>query len=136
MNYANDFCQSVIKILIGFLVLTLVACGESVPAQAEQAEKQVSESPGTGKSPDTHSNVRREENPTLSATERLEKSIAELESQIDIDVFKEPWTGDLDVMADQRLIRVLTVYGLGRYFMDGPSKRALFTRCSGCMRTL
>ncbi len=125
MNYANDFCQSVIKILIGFLVLTLVACGESVPAQAEQAEKQVSESPGTGKSPDTHSNVRREENPTLSATERMEKSIAELESQIDIDVFKEPWTGDLDVMADQRLIRVLTVYGLGRYFMDGPEQKGL-----------
>ena len=107
------------KILIAFLTLALMACGESAPAQAEQAEIQES------KSPDTDSIVQPDESPALSETERMEESIAELESQIEIDVFKEPWTGDLDTMANERLIRVLTVYGLGRYFMDGPAQKGL-----------
>jgi hypothetical protein len=29
------------------------------------------------------------------------------------------WTGDLDDMEKERTIRILTVYGLGRYFLDG-----------------
>jgi membrane-bound lytic murein transglycosylase MltF len=37
----------------------------------------------------------------------------------------EPWTGDLDGMLERRVIRVLTVYGLPRYFLDGPEERGL-----------
>ncbi|MHA7815970.1 MAG: MltF family protein [Pseudohaliea sp.] len=32
--------------------------------------------------------------------------------------FTRPWTGDLDGMAERRLIRVLTVYGPGRFYLD------------------
>ncbi len=34
-------------------------------------------------------------------------------------------TGDLDRMEGDRVIRVLTVYGLGRYFLDGPQEKGL-----------
>jgi membrane-bound lytic murein transglycosylase MltF len=34
-------------------------------------------------------------------------------------------TGDLDTMEQERVIRVLTVYGLGRYFLDGPQEKGL-----------
>jgi membrane-bound lytic murein transglycosylase MltF len=37
----------------------------------------------------------------------------------------EPWTGDLDGMEVRRVIRVLTVYGLPRYFLDGPEERGV-----------
>lgn len=37
----------------------------------------------------------------------------------------EPWTGDLDSMEERRVIRVLTVYGLPRYYLDGPVERGL-----------
>lgn len=37
----------------------------------------------------------------------------------------EPWVGDLDGMEERRVIRVLTVYGLPRYFLDGPEERGL-----------
>lgn len=37
----------------------------------------------------------------------------------------EPWTGDLDGMVERRVIRVLTVYGLPRYFLDGPQERGV-----------
>ena len=34
-------------------------------------------------------------------------------------------TGDLDTMEQVRVIRVLTVYGLGRYFLDGGREKGL-----------
>jgi len=46
-----------------------------------------------------------------------------LEAEIGFNVYDEQWTGDLDKMESERLIRVLTVYGLGRYFLDGGRPR-------------
>lgn len=37
----------------------------------------------------------------------------------------QPRLGDLDRMEKDRLIRVLTVYGLGRYFLDGGQEKGL-----------
>ena len=34
-------------------------------------------------------------------------------------------TGDFDVMEEARNIRVLTVYGVGRYYLDGPEEKGL-----------
>ena len=56
---------------------------------------------------------------------RLEDSLADLEQQMGIKVFSEPWTGDLDVMVENRMIRVLTVYGLGRYYLDQAQEKGL-----------
>lgn len=35
------------------------------------------------------------------------------------------WTGDLDVMEERRVIRILTVYSVGRYYLDGGQPRGL-----------
>ncbi len=35
------------------------------------------------------------------------------------------WTGDFDDMVERRLIRILTVYQLGGYFLDGPRQKGL-----------
>ncbi|MBT4521202.1 MAG: lytic transglycosylase F, partial [Halieaceae bacterium] len=40
-------------------------------------------------------------------------------------VFNKTWTGDLDVMEERRVIRVLTVYGVGRYYLDGPQEKGI-----------
>jgi membrane-bound lytic murein transglycosylase MltF len=37
----------------------------------------------------------------------------------------EPWTGDLDGMAERRVVRILTVYGVGKYFLDGSQERGI-----------
>jgi len=34
-------------------------------------------------------------------------------------------TGDLDMMTKARVIRVLTVYGVGRYYLDGPAEKGM-----------
>jgi membrane-bound lytic murein transglycosylase MltF len=47
-------------------------------------------------------------------------SLEELESKLGLKVLAEAWKGDLKGMMERRVIRVLTVYGLGRYyFQDG-----------------
>ena len=43
----------------------------------------------------------------------------ELQSELGANVYHERLTGDLDEMESNRMIRVLTVYGLGRYFLEG-----------------
>jgi membrane-bound lytic murein transglycosylase MltF len=40
-------------------------------------------------------------------------------------VFREVWTGDLDVMEERRVIRILTVYSPGRYYMDRSEEKGL-----------
>ncbi|MDX2428784.1 MAG: lytic transglycosylase F [Xanthomonadales bacterium] len=65
---------------------------------------------------------------TASATDSTESrpvDSQELEAEIGFEVYAEQWTGDLDEMETQRMIRVLTVYGLGRYFLDGGRPKGL-----------
>lgn len=50
-------------------------------------------------------------------------SLEQLESKLGLKVLTEPWTGDLDGMIERRVIRVLTVYGLGRYYFDDAVER-------------
>jgi membrane-bound lytic murein transglycosylase MltF len=60
-----------------------------------------------------------------NSTEGRQITSGELESEIGFNVYAEQWTGDLDEMQTQRMIRVLTVYGLGRYFLDGGQEKGL-----------
>jgi len=60
-----------------------------------------------------------------NSTEGRQITSRELESEIGFNVYAEQWTGDLDEMETQRMIRVLTVYGLGRYFLDGGQEKGL-----------
>lgn len=111
------------KALIVIFVFTLVACGESAPAPTELAEQETP--PAVAASPEPPVIDSQEDSPALSRTEEMEKSLADLEEQMGIRIFSDPWTGDLDVMAEKRVIRILTVYGLGRYFLDGPTEKGL-----------
>ena len=39
--------------------------------------------------------------------------------------FAETWTGDLDAMTQRRVIRLLTVYSLGRYYLKNGEEKGL-----------
>lgn len=69
-----------------------------------------------------------QESVSASAANSIEggqDAAGELESEIGFNVYAEQWTGDLAEMETQRMIRVLTVYGLGRYYLDGGRERGL-----------
>ncbi len=105
------------RVIVFILVLTLAACEESSPA-TESA-------PQVDASPDPLAVDTSDNSPSESETDRMDQTFAEIEAQMGFKFFDDPWTGDLDVMAEQRIIRVLTVYGLGRYFLDGPQQKGL-----------
>lgn len=46
-------------------------------------------------------------------------------SSLSEEGFNPAWTGDLDGMEERRVIRVLTVYSIGRYYLDGVEQRGL-----------
>jgi membrane-bound lytic murein transglycosylase MltF len=120
MTYTNDSCQFIKPILIALLSLALSACeGADTGQELAPLENQGNESSETDASAEIAPD------PEMKETARMEQSLADLEASIGIEVFKEPWTGDLDVMAKERVIRVLTVYGLGRYYLDGPQEKGL-----------
>jgi len=95
------------RIVLIIVLMCLAACGESAPAGTPLAAA------------DT---VRKS---SSSAAGDLEESLAALEAAANIKIMRQPWTGDLDVMAEKRVIRVLTVYGLGRYYLDEGREQGL-----------
>jgi membrane-bound lytic murein transglycosylase MltF len=52
-------------------------------------------------------------------------SMEELGLPPELAPFGEPVTGDFDAMVERRIVRILTVYQLGGYFLDGPQQKGL-----------
>ena len=52
-------------------------------------------------------------------------SMEELGLPSELAPFGEPVTGDFDAMVERRIVRILTVYQLGGYFLDGPQQKGL-----------
>jgi len=46
------------------------------------------------------------------------QSLEEIQQELGIPVLSQPWSGDLDEMIERRVIRILTVYGIGTYFIQ------------------
>ena len=111
------------RVFLVFFIFTLVACDKTSTAQAES---QAAETPQQlDVSQASLSAESSDDAPPLSESERLEKSLQDIEDQMGIDLFVEPWTGDLDAMQKERIIRVLTVYGVGRYYIDGGQEKGI-----------
>ncbi|HEY5774531.1 MAG TPA: lytic transglycosylase F [Xanthomonadales bacterium] len=94
------------NLLVAVFVLALVACDNSSATAVKSA-----------------SFVR--DGRSGSEAEQLEQSLSNIEAQMGMKLMDKPWTGDLDIMTDKRIIRVLTVYGLGRYYLDGGQEKGM-----------
>jgi len=118
---------SSMRIVLLTFVLGLVACEESSDAGASEQlsaqEEAVSSLPVRAGQPEQVKQA--DENAPLSDIEGVEQTMADLKKQMDMDIFMGPWTGDLDAMLKERVIRVLTVYGLPRYFLDRGQEKGI-----------
>ncbi len=99
-------------LLLPFFVL--VACNESATSEATAVA------------------ISSEQVPTVEAKSseipeesRSRLSLDQIQQALDIPVLSRSWTGDLEGMEERRVIRVLTVYGLGRYFVDGGREKGI-----------
>ncbi|MEH6590415.1 MAG: transporter substrate-binding domain-containing protein [Halioglobus sp.] len=61
----------------------------------------------------------------ISVTEPEKEDPAEENLGAAPEIFQQSWNGDLDIMEDRRVIRVLTIYSIGRYYLDGPQEKGL-----------
>jgi membrane-bound lytic murein transglycosylase MltF len=111
------------RIIICLFLLVLNACdGSESAAQATEQEAQTSlaEAPaGEAASPEDPALIEDSSQPF----ERL--TLEQLQKDLDIPALSESWSGDLDGMEQRRVIRVLTVYGLGRYYLDRGQEKGL-----------
>lgn len=93
-----------------FVLVSVSACGDSSPD--EQIQKEAVE-------------------PLSVSDEKPGASKIAINNPIEVEELSETYsmlknqTGDLDMMEKRRSIRVLTVYGVGRYYLDGPAEKGL-----------
>jgi len=86
-----------------------VEAGQTTPQAAASVPEGVTEQPVGATSP--------------GGGDTADVTVESLESKLGLKVLAEAWTGDLDGMMERRVIRVLTVYGLGRYYFQGGQER-------------
>lgn len=87
------------------LLILLIGCGDSEPVHAQTVESApASDTPDTPAAPDSA-----EPDGQAQPQELLERGALSL---------TRSWTGDLDVMEEKRVVRILTVYGPGRYYLE------------------
>jgi len=97
-----------------------MACNESATGEPEAAANSPGPTPAMEAASGKHaagSEIPEESQPRLS--------LEQIQQELDIPVLSKSWTGDLDGMEERRVIRVLTVYGLGRYFVDNGREKGI-----------
>lgn len=112
-----------IKFLFIVAIALLTACGESgsevsTPDENPAVSEEISAAAESGEAPET-------DVVTSSENTYERQSLEQIQQDLDIPGLSQAWTGDLDGMEERRVIRVLTVYGLGRYFLDGPEEKGI-----------
>jgi len=100
--------------------LVLIACLGSVAACGETSSDQDTTSHNSADArPVETTIVAASESATDADSESLPFAPADLEAAIAVPkVSREAWTGDLDTMEERRVIRMLTVYSPGRYYLE------------------
>jgi len=106
-------------------VLLLVACND--PATNDTATIAETSETGfeTGAAPASDAEPVRNGGGSESTEGPTRLSLDQIQQELDIPGISEPWTGDLNGMVERRVIRVLTVYGLGRYFVSGGQEKGI-----------
>ena len=96
-------------------LLFITACGDS-------------ETPKPIATPEVRPQLAGEESPEPATAEPRGPSIAPTADETQLSQvrgFRDAWTGDLDTMEDNRVIRMLTVYSPGRYYLENGEEKGL-----------
>ena len=111
-----------------FALAGLVACGPSTSppddaaAPGASALSELAEASSAGEASD------------LGIAQVL--TSAELGLPPEVPFLQVPWYGDLDAMVERRVIRLLTVFSRGYYFLDGPDQRGITYEAAQRFETL
>jgi len=116
--------MAVKKIFFLYLVSFVVtSCGEQAPSEPDEVALQGPASAVS--SPGNSTAQAAQKNPAKGASVPAGQGENGAPDQLGLEMVSQRRTGDLDSMEKARVIRVLTVYGLGRYYLDGPQEKGM-----------
>jgi membrane-bound lytic murein transglycosylase MltF len=107
----------VTRFLMAAMIAALLVSCDVAPTPMASSQPQAAEAQAVAVEASTKNGTAGEQAPGVS--------IESTTSRLQLKALTQPWSGDLDGMAKRRVIRVLTVYGLGRYFLDGPQEKGI-----------
>ncbi|MEP6389533.1 MAG: transglycosylase SLT domain-containing protein [Halioglobus sp.] len=113
-------------LLSTLLCSTLLACGSDVQEDpvttTDLTGEKATQDIAVTAQPTEKIEVESDTEGTQSNSENLPSSLSLVRNQ---------WTGDLDGMLERRVIRVLTVYGAGRYYLDNGEEKGIVAEVMG-----
>ncbi len=116
----RNHTSMIIKPLFLLAILVLVACNDSATGTPSALAAESEPVPTAEAIPEANNTA--SEGP---AKPQPRLSLEQIQQELDVPGISEAWTGDLNGMVDRRVIRVLTVYGLGRYFVDHGQEKGI-----------
>ena len=117
--------QRIRLILSTLLCTTLLACGNDAQDDTSTA---------TATSGELAQDIAIAAQPTQAIRPEPETGDAEVnpaDLPSSLSLVRTQWTGDLDGMEERRVIRVLTVYGAGRYYLDNGEEKGIVAEVMG-----
>jgi len=129
MNFESNFQHGIFDTImkktsvILTIALLMAACNDSGNAEPSSGVNTFESEQNTQSLEHSGAEAAENELSVDTAPDRL--TLDQIQSELDIPGLSRPWTGDFDAMVERRVIRVLTVYGLGRYFLDGPQEKGI-----------
>ena len=111
------------KTTVCLLALVLSSCGDTAPSASANGDSQPAADVVSAPEPAVPEAPGEVSAAPIEEPERI--SLEQLQDELGIPAISAPWAGDLDGMAERRVIRVLTVYGAGRYYLDGAEEKGI-----------
>lgn len=114
------------KVFLFLFIVTLASCNESSTDGTSLDEK--SNTPATAGGSSQAVEVESDgtiEGGLMAAEPKQRLTMEQIHKEVDLPVLTRNWTGDFDGMAERRVVRVLTVYGLGKYYIDNGREKGL-----------
>ena len=108
------------KLILLLAVLSLAACNEAANSDPASETKPIETA-----SPPEAATAANAVTAEVQAESKPRLTLEQIQQELNVPHLSRPWTGDLDGMLERRVIRVLTVYGLGRYYVDHGQEKGI-----------
>ena len=118
-------CHFMKLALIVLLILTFTACKQEVPEISAVSAPVISAEPDLAPDYQPSDNKSIADDSKHAGPGKFLLTPAEQGLPPELTPLSQPWTGDFDGMVERRVVRILTVFQVGGYFLDGPQEKGL-----------
>ncbi len=118
-------CHFMKLALIVLLILTVTACKQELPEVSAVPAPVISAEPDLEPDYQPSDNKSIADDSKPAGPGKFLLTPAEQGLPPELGPLSQSWTGDFDGMVERRVVRILTVFQLGGYFLDGPQEKGM-----------